>query len=51
MGNPNPLQNPNLNPNQNIQMIFAEQREVNIVVVIRGGDATGEDKDTQHDQP
>ena len=51
LGNPIPLQNPNLNPNQNIQMIYVEPREPNIVVVTRGGDATGENQYAQHEQP
>ena len=46
MGNPNPLQNPNPNPNQNIQKISTEPMEPNIVVVTRGGVATGADEDT-----
>ena len=51
MGNPNPLQNLNLNPKQNIQMIFVEPREANIVVITRGGVASGADQNAQHDQP
>ena len=47
LGNPIPLEN----PNQNIQMIYVDPREENIVVVIRGGDASVADQNAQHDQP
>ena len=32
-------------------MIYAERSETNIVVITRGGVATGADKNAQHDQP
>ena len=32
-------------------MIYVEMREPNIVVVTRGGAATGANQDTHHDQP
>ena len=48
VGNTNPAQNPNLNPNQNIQMISIEPREINIVPLTRGGVVTGANQDTQH---
>ena len=51
VGNPNALQNPNLNPNQNIQMISVQSREANIVVVMREGAATGVKQDAQHGKP
>ena len=45
------MQNQNLNPNKNIQMIYVELREPNITVVTRGGAAIGENQNTQHGQP
>ena len=58
--NTNPLKNPNLNPNQNIQKIFDEPREriivvvtrggVVTIVVTRGGVVTREDQGAQHEQ-
>ena len=46
MGNPKPMQNLNLNPKQNNQMISAEPIEPNIVVVMRGGVVRGADQNT-----
>ena len=44
---PNPVSNsPNPNTNYNIQMIVIEPREPNVVVVTRGGVATGADQAT-----
>ena len=51
MGNPKPMQNLNLNPNQNNQMISTEPIEPNIVVVMRGGVVRGADQNIQHGQP
>ena len=42
---PNSMQNANPNPNMNVQMIAAEPRHPNVVVVTRGGDVTGANKD------
>ena len=49
--NPNPAQNPNTNPNLNIQMISAELRQPNVAVVTRGGAATGVDQNTPQGYP
>ena len=46
--NPNPVQNPNLNSNQNIQMIYVEPREATIIFVIRGGATNGADQSARH---
>ena len=50
MGNPHPLQNPNLNPNQNIHNISVEPREPHIIVVTRGGVATGVEQEAEYGQ-
>ena len=41
----------NPNPNLNIQMIFIEPIQPNLVVVTRGGVAMGEDQNTPQGQP
>ena len=51
MGNPNPVQSHNLNPNQNIQMISTNKlREPYINIITRGGVATGAYQNTQPGQ-
>ena len=40
--------NPPKNPNMNIQNIYVEPREPSIVIVTRGGDATGEDQEAAY---
>ena len=49
--NPNLVQNMNPNPNPYIQMIFIEPRQLNLVVVIRGGVATCIDQNTPQGHP
>ena len=44
---PKPVQNLNLNPNINIQMISVKPRQPNLVVVTRGGATTGAEQNTQ----
>ena len=50
MGNPNPVQCMNPNPNENIQMIYVDPREANIVVITRGV-SMGEDQEEPYRQP
>ena len=45
------MQSQNLNPNQNIQIIFVEPREPHVGVVKRGGVATGADQNTHQGNP
>ena len=45
------MQYQNPNPNQKIQMIYAEQREPHIIVVMRGGVATPANHNTRQGQP
>ena len=45
------MHNQNPNPNKNIQMISAKPRQPNLVVVTRGGAATGVDQNTPQGHP
>ena len=47
---PNLVQNPNLNLNLNVQMIAAEPRDPNIVVVTQGGGVNEGDQDKPQEQ-
>ena len=46
----NPVENENPNPNMNVHIISVEPHDLNVVLVTRGGAATGVDQDKAQEQ-